>query len=309
MQNVLITGISGSVGHYVLDLLKDDPRFHLYLVVRKPQNIKRDLSTFKNVTLIQEDIRKVHTYHDILRTIDYAVLIATSWGGFKEPWRINVYATFRLLRRMDKNRLKKVIYFSTASILDREHKPVEAIREIGTNYIRSKFLTHKMFQYHPLKDKITILYPTWVYGGGKNYPWSHAATGLPKLKPWIGFAQYFTFDFSFHFIHCADIAQMVVYMLDHDLPKRDYVLGNEVHTVGDFLRGVAAYYGHKPPLFQLKIPMGLIQFLGKLGRKHPWDAYCMQYRHFNYDVLNCQKLGIPTTTDTVVGMMKNILEN
>jgi hypothetical protein len=55
--------------------------------------------------------------------------------------------------------------------------------------------------------------------------------------------------------------------------------------------------------------MGLVQLLARLGRKHPWDTYCMQYRHFDYDVFNCKKLGIPTTVDTVEGMMKDILEN
>jgi nucleoside-diphosphate-sugar epimerase len=306
--NVLITGISGSVGHYLFDLLAGDPRYHLYLTLRNPARLKRELGRHKNITVLPIDVRELPAQKEMLKTLDYAVFIATSWGGYREPWRVNVYPLFRALRALEPGRVKKIIYFSTASILDSEHKPVEAVREIGTNYIRSKFLAHKMLQYNKLKEKIIAVFPTWVYGGDDAHPFSHAARGLLALKKWTRLLKYFTLDFRFHFIHCADIAALVKYLLEHETAKNAYVLGNDPPlNAGVFLREIAAYYGQKTP-FQLPVPAGLLLLLARLTRKHPWDIYCLRCRNFVYDTLNCQKLGLPSRVDTIAGVLR-ALEN
>ncbi|MDR2428908.1 MAG: NAD(P)-dependent oxidoreductase [Candidatus Margulisbacteria bacterium] len=303
MANVLITGISGSVGHYLFDLLANDPQYQLYLVLRDPAKLRRDLKQFSNVTVLPLDARDLHRQKDLLQKMDYLVWIATCWGGYREPWRINVYPVFRTLRRLDPRRIKKILYFSTASILDRERRPVEAIREIGTNYIRSKFLTHKMLQYNKLREKIITIFPTWVYGGDSAHPFSHAAAGLPAAAKMIRWLKYFTVDFSFHFIHCADIARLTKYLLENAVSGHEHVFGNASLTVGEFLRQIAAYYGQKP-LFQIRVPMALIRFLAWLLKKHPWDRYCLKYRHFVYDTLNCRKLGLPSDVDTISGVLR-----
>ena len=132
-KNLLITGISGSVGHYLFDLMADNPNYQLYLLLRRPEKLKRDLSKYSNITILQEDLHHVANIKDQLKQMDYVVHIATTWGGYKRPWNVNVIATFRIFRYLDPNRIKKIIYFSTASILDRNHQPVENIRTIGTN--------------------------------------------------------------------------------------------------------------------------------------------------------------------------------
>jgi len=282
-----------------------DERYHLYLVLRKPEKLKRDLSKYRNITVLPIDIRDLPKEKKLLKTIDFLILIATCWGGYREPWRINVYPTFRTLRLLDPQRIKKIIYFSTASILNREQRPVAAIREIGTNYIRSKFLTHKMLQYNKLRDKIITVFPTWVYGGDTTHPFSHAAAGLRGLNKWLGLLKYFTLDFSFHFIHCADIAAIVKYMLEHELDRNEYILGNAPLTAGDFFRECAAYYGRKTP-FQIRFPISGLRGLAWLAKKHPWDKYCLRYRHFVYDTVNCRTFGLPSETDTIAGVLKSL---
>ncbi|MDR1323396.1 MAG: NAD(P)-dependent oxidoreductase [Candidatus Margulisbacteria bacterium] len=304
-QNILITGISGSVGHYLFDLLANDSRYHLYLVLRDPARLRRDLKQFSNVTVLPLDLRDLHRQKDLLQKMDYLVWIATCWGGYREPWRVNVYPFFRTLRRLDPQRIKKILYFSTASIIDREHRPIEAIREIGTNYIRSKFLTHKILQYNKLRDKIITIFPTGVYGGDSTHPFSHAATGLRPAAKRIRWLKYFTLDFSFHFIHCADIARLTKYLLENAVDEHEYVFGNAPLNVGEFLKQIAACYGQKP-LFQIPVPMPIIQFLAGLLKKHPWDKYCLRYKHFIYNTINCHKLGLPTEVDTVSGLIKAI---
>jgi nucleoside-diphosphate-sugar epimerase len=105
MANVLITGISGSVGHYLFDLLANDPQYQLYLVLRDPAKLRRDLKRFSNVTVLPLDARDLHRQKDLLQKMDYLVWVATCWGGYREPWRINVYPVFRTLRRLDPRRI------------------------------------------------------------------------------------------------------------------------------------------------------------------------------------------------------------
>ncbi len=302
--NIFITGISGSVGHYLFDLLSADPKYHLYLLLRDKTKLKRDLSNNPNITIVEDNLRNVYKRTELFKQMDYVILIATSWGGYRDPWKVNVYATTRILRKLDPNRIKKIIYFSTASILDRQHKPVEKIREIGTNYIRSKFLMHKILPKLPLYQKVVTVFPTWVFGGDETHPYSHAATGLTKLKRLIKLFKYFKLDFNFHYIHCADIASMTKYMLEHDLPFNEYVLGNPVLSVGDFLKQAAEHFGEKPSL-QITFPMEIIKFLAKLKRSHTWDEYCLDYRHFIYKTVNCSSFGLPSSSATVNGLLES----
>lgn len=302
---IFITGISGSVGHYLFDLLADDPRYHLYLLLRDKSRLKRNIENSKNITVVEDNLRTVYKRKEMLRQMDYVILIATSWGGFRDPWKVNVYATTRIIRALDPNKIKKIIYFSTASILDREHKPVEAIREIGTNYIRSKFLMHKILPKLKLYNKIVTLFPTWVFGGDATHPYSHAATGLIKIKKFIKLVKYFKLDFSFHFIHCADIAAITKYLLENSTQEQEYILGNQALTVGEFIKQAAKYFGEKV-LLQINIPMGLIQFISKLQRKHTWDEYCLKYKRFVYKTTNNEilKLNNPGI-DTVAKLLKS----
>ena len=128
------------------------------------------------------------------------------------------------------------------------------------------------------------------------------------IKNSIRFAKYIKFDFTFHFIHCADIAQMTKHLLENNVDKNEYVLGNEPVTIGDFLQETARYFGQKTP-FQIKIPMWLILLVSKIKKSHPWDYYCIQYRHFVYDTLSCKKLGLPSKVDTVSGLINSFFEN
>ena len=305
VQNILITGISGSVGHYLFDVLAGDPRYHLYLVIRNPKKLCRDLSNYPNITLLQMDMRDVPQQKELLQKMDYVIWLATCWGGFREPWRVNVYPLFRMLRRLDRQRVKKIIYFSTASILDREHRPVEAIREIGTNYIRSKFLAHKMLQRNPLKEKIITVFPTWVCGGDATHPLSHAAASLSKLQKYISVLKYFTADFRFNFIHCADIARLTKHLMENPADKKEYVFGNDPLDVGELLRRAADFYGQKTP-FQIKIPLGVLRTIAWLTKQHSWGKYCLRYHDFTYETINCKKAGLPSETDTVAGVLASL---
>jgi len=155
-----------------------------------------------------------------------------------------------------------------------------------------------------VSDRVITIYPTWVYGGDDTHPYSHAATGLKTLKKFIKVIKFFKLDFSFHFIHCADIAAIVKELLQNQTKQAEYILGNGVLSVGDFVKQAAEYFGEKV-YFQINIPMKFLEFLAKFQRKHTWDEYCLKYRHFIYKTTNSKTFGLHNGIDTLAKLLKS----
>jgi len=184
MKKIFLTGVSGCIGHYIAEILLENPDYELYFLVR-----------------------------------NIAVLIATSWGGEEESYQINVVKTLELISYLDAQICEKVLYFSTASILNQNNQPLPEAGEIGTNYIRTKYICYSKFTDLEIADKIITLYPTFVLGGDENKPYSHIYGGLPDVLKYIGLVRWFQADGSFHFIHAKDIAQVVNYLIENPAPE------------------------------------------------------------------------------------------
>jgi len=290
------------VGHYVLDVLLGNPDHHYYLLVRNPQKLRLDLRQYPNVTLIQEDLANIESHARLLKEIDYLVHLAADWGGNEG----NFDYTLLLFNLLDPVRIKKVIYFSTASILGSDNRPVFAAEKYGTHYIRSKYRIYKTIPSLRIADKIITIFPTWVLGGDSRHPYSHALKGILDLAKWFWLIKYFTINLSFHFIHARDMARIVKYLLENDRPERAYVLGNEPITATAFLREVGSFYGQKVG-FQLPISLTLVQLLAKLTWRllHPWDIYSMNRKHFIHQTVQARDFGLPTDLTTIASILQS----
>ena len=63
----------------------------------------------------------VGKFKDVFKTVDYLVHIATVWGyNLDDNLRINKTRTLEMLSYLDPKKVKRIIYFSTASIFDSE---------------------------------------------------------------------------------------------------------------------------------------------------------------------------------------------
>ena len=118
MSCVLITGATGCIGQYVVEALLRETQHELVLVVRDPARVRLPEDGRQRVQLVVGDLRETDRWDAVARDADSAILIATSWTAGDEAHAVNVDATTALLTRLDPARCKRVIYFSTASILD-----------------------------------------------------------------------------------------------------------------------------------------------------------------------------------------------
>ncbi len=307
-KRILVTGASGCIGHYISEALIQETEHELYLLVRNPKKLQVDTQARPGVTVLQGDMQEIGKFADLLKTIDVAVLTATAWGG-DATFDINVHKTHELLNLLDPNRCEQVIYFSTASVLDRNNQPLKEAGELGTDYIRSKYdCLHKIPQL-AIAPKVTTVFPTLVVGGEPNKPYSHSTSGIPEVTKYIDLIRFFEADGSFHFIHGRDIATVVRYLIDNP-PKEDeprsFVLGQKQLSANQAIEEVCAYLGKKI-YFRIPLSISLANLIIVLFRIQmaAWDRFCMNYRHFSYqNFINPGSFGLPNYCATVSDVLK-----
>ncbi|ESA37799.1 nad-dependent epimerase dehydratase [Leptolyngbya sp. Heron Island J] len=308
-QRIFITGASGCIGHYVLESLIQNSEHELFLLLRNPDKLQLDVTNQSRVHILQGDIREIEQFSDLLGTIDTAILIATSWGGAPAIYDINVTANLKLMTLLDPDRIRQVLYFSTASILDRQNQPLREAGQVSFDYIRSKYQCHQKLKDLAIFPNITTLFPTLVFGGDTNKPYSHISSGLTEVTKWIDLIRFFSADGTLHFIHAKDVATVVTYLVDHSPQagdSRELVLGNSALAVDDAVAAVSHYLG-RSIYFQIPLSQSLIDFFIKLFkvRMEDWDRFCLKYRHFTYqNPLTPASFGIDNYCTTVADLFQ-----
>lgn len=297
-KRVLITGASGCVGQYLVDELLAETQHELVLVVRTPTKLPGEVVANPRVTVIAADVGDVDAYREKLHGIDAALLVAACWGG-PDAFRINVEANLALTDHLAANGGTRVIFFGTGSVLDADGRMLPAARELGSEYIRSKYQLVEEIEKRGGDIEVVGLYPTLIVGGGDGKPRSHLANLLHEVKQWAWLARFLKADAKFHYIHARDIARVARHMLDAPLTGFDkpyrFVLGNPAITANDFIQQFTRYVGLRTP-FRVEIKDWLAEGIIKIFRIElsPWDRYCMQHRDLSYrKVFNPADFGLP----------------
>jgi nucleoside-diphosphate-sugar epimerase len=282
-KRIFVTGASGCIGHYIIEALIQETEHELFLMVRTPDKFKFDVHTRPGVTVLQSGMQEIEQHRELLKTIDCAILAATDWGT-EAVNEVNILNNLQLMEMLDPEHCEQVLYFSTSSILDQQNQPLKEAGEIGSAYIRSKYVCYQKLQELAIAPKITTLFPTFVLGGGDRYPYSHLSAGLTDFMKWMKLIRFFSAEGSFHFLHGRDIAQVVRHLVDHPFAaSQTVVLGNEKITVDQAIEEACDYIGQK---LSLRIPLSLwlADFFIVLFRIQmaEWDRFSLQYRHFTY---------------------------
>lgn len=299
-KKIFVTGISGCVGHYLYDFLKQRTDCEIYLLVRNKSRLKFKVSS--TTTIIEDDLKNIEKYRDILSKVDLLVHIAAGWDN-KET---NYDYSLKLFSLLDHDICQKVIYISTASILDKNNKLNPEIKDLDQCYVQGKYAFAQELPKLKIAPKVITLYPTWVLGGDARHPYSHAAEGIVNLKKWLWLIRFFKFDLSFNFIHAWDIAAVINFLLENDVPEKDIVLGSEVTTLADFLKQVCEFYKYRV-YFQISIPRSFLLFLSNFSPSvSPWDRYCISRSDFTFKTVNVKRFGIESPYGAIAGILEDL---
>ena len=192
-----------------------------------------------------------------------------------------------------------ILYFSTASILDRNNDLLLAASQFGTDYIRTKYQCFSALSRLKISDRIIALFPTLVFGGDSNKPFSHLSSGFSEVIKWLDLIRWIKTDGSFHFVHGQDIATVVTYLVNNSdaiLKTTQYqnnnekissvkkvVLGNEAITANEAISQLCGYFGKKV-YFGIPLYVWLTNILIKIFRiqMDSWSYFSLNYRHFTY---------------------------
>ncbi|MGC1308463.1 MAG: NAD(P)-dependent oxidoreductase [Phormidesmis sp.] len=305
-----MTGASGCIGHYLAETLIENTEHELFLMMRNPAKLKVPVNQRSGVHVLQGDMREVAQFAELLETMDTAILVATSWGDPQESYEINVEKTLELMSLLDVERCQQVIYFSTASILDSDNTPLKAAGEIGTDYVRTKYICHQKLNELAIAPRITTVFPTLVFGGSDTKPYSHISGGLPEVAKYIGIIRFISADGSLHFIHAKDIAEVVRHLVDHPPgpeESRELVIGNPAKSADEVVTAISDYMG-KRQYFRVPLSFGLANLIIKVFniRMAEWDRFCMDYRHFTYEkTVTPSSFGLPDNYPTIADVVRS----
>ncbi|XTZ10555.1 MAG: NAD-dependent epimerase/dehydratase family protein, partial [cyanobacterium endosymbiont of Rhopalodia yunnanensis] len=286
MKRIFLTGASGCIGHYMTEALIQETAHELFLLVRNPEKLQIDYKARPNIHLLRGDLESVGHFKELLKTINIAILAATSWGGIQESYEINVVRMLELINSFDLEICEQIIYFSTASILDKNNQLLAEAGELGTNYIRTKHTCYTTLPYLSIAKKITTVFPTLVFGGEENKPFSHLSGGFSDVVKWIDLIRWCKADGSFHYIHAKDIAQIIKYLVEHPSSEskiKQLVLGNKAITVDEAITQICTYL-NKRIYFRIPLNIALINLFTAIFRlkMEDWDRFSINYRHFVY---------------------------
>lgn len=315
-KNLLITGANGCVGQYLVEWFLTNSDFYLYLMVRNPDKLPLSVRNNKKVKLLICDLRDCKRFDNQIDGIHYLIHTATAWGDPQRAYEVNIKAIEDLLGLLNKNNIKKIIYFSTASILDKNIKLMREAMTYGTEYIQTKYECYKRLQKNKFADITYAVFPTLVFGGtletGSKFPKSYLTDGLMEANKWLWLARFFKLDSKFHFIHARDIAQVCGFLikkssLDKKKGLKKYVLGQEYISIDEALNILLKRNSVKR-YFSIPLKSQIIKILLKILpiQTTNWDRFSIQkYDFYHKTITNPESFGLTSHAKT----LEDILEH
>ena len=298
---ILITGASGCVGQHIADLLYRETDAQLLLWLRDPAKLTAVPSDDPRITLLVGDLRDPEPHRALIASATRIIHTATAWGDPERAQQVNVVAVKQMLAAADPAVLEQVVYFSTASILNRDLELLPEAMAYGTEYIQTKAQCLEQLEQHPLATRIVAVFPTLVFGGrvdgGGRFPTSYLTAGLQEGTKWLWLAKWLRADASFHFIHAADIARVCVHLATHphqanpELGQgsvRRLVLGQPAVSVNETVGRLCRWRRSWLPPVGIDLQGWLIEGLIKLLRieVNAWDRFSIRQRHFIHEPIS-----------------------
>ena len=295
---ILITGASGCVGQHIAAQLYRETDAELLLLLRDPAKLTAVPANDPRITLLVADLRELTPHAGAIATATRVIHTATAWGDPERAMAVNVVAVKQLLAFTSPEWLEQVIYFSTASLLNRQLELLPEALSEGTEYIQTKALCLQQLEQHPLAERIVAVFPTLVFGGavdGKGpFPTSYLTAGLSEACRWLWLAKWLRADASFHFIHAADIAQVCCHLATRPHQSnpepgqgalRRLVLGQPAISVDATVSQLCRWRRSWRPPLGLNLQGALIEALIKLLRieVNAWDRFSIRQRHFVHE--------------------------
>ena len=261
-------------------------------MVRDKSKLPISVQENKKVKLIVCDIRESNRYKKEISQINYLIHTATAWGDPRRAYEVNIKAFEELVKMLDIDKLEKIIYFSTASILDTQTELMRESLIYGTEYIQTKYECFKRLRESTFAEKTFAVFPTLVFGGTleekSKYPVSYLTSGLKEINRWLWLARFLKIDSKFHFIHANDIAQICGFLINNHKKLqyrgfKKFVLGQR-HISIDNAINILLKRNKMKRYFALPMTKRILKILLRILpiQATPWDIFSIKKYDFNH---------------------------
>lgn len=299
-MRILLTGATGCTGSYLLRQLS--LCHEVYALARQPESLLPFAESF-DFEVIAGDLETLIAEHKpLLKTFDYCVHPATVWGG-DQTFRVNVQQTQALFAALSPTRCRGIHYFSTASLLNEKHQFQTASLRQGTDYIRSKACMHEyLSQGGPIP--VHLYYPTVIFGGDHQHPQTPVSAFLSQVPRHLHWVKWLYIRAFFHWIHAADIAQIIAYRIAQNAPPASVVLGNPAISVMELQQELLEHYRQKVPLWRLDLEKCLPLLLPVLsGQMSAWDRFSLNHRDIRYVTVHAKTYGLVPFAERITQLL------
>ncbi len=261
-------------------------------MVRDRSKLPISVQKEKRVKLIICDIRESNKYKNEISKVNYLIHTATAWGDPQRAYEVNIKAFEELLEMLDIKKLEKIIYFSTASILNTNTELMRESLIYGTEYIKTKYKCFERLRESSFAEKTFAVFPTLVFGGtlGKysKYPVSYLTSGLKEIAKWLWIARFLKLDSKFHFIHAKDIAQICGFLIkNHKEAKykgfKKFVLGQKFISIDNAIN-ILLKRNKMKRYFAIPLTRKILKLLLRILpiETTPWDSFSIKKYDFNH---------------------------
>ena len=314
-KSLLITGSNGCVGQYLIDWFLKNTRFKLYLMVRDKNKLPMTIQVNKRIKLLVCDIREANKFKKEISQVNFLVHTATAWGDPQRAYEVNIKAFEELIGMLNKKKLEKIIYFSTASILDEKTELMRESLTYGTEYIQTKYKCFKRLKESSLAEKTFAIFPTLVFGGTLNkksrYPVSYLTGGLKEINKWLWLARFLKLDSKFHFIHANDIAQICGFLINNHQKVeykgfRKFVLGQKFISIDDAIN-ILLKKNKMNRYFSIPLTKKIIKILLRVLpiQTTPWDTFSIKKYDFNhYPITNPETFNLKSHAKSLKDILR-----
>ena len=284
-------------------------------MVRDKNKLPMPIQVNKRIKLLVCDIREANKFKKEISQVNFLVHTATAWGDPQRAYEVNIKAFEELIGMLNKKKLEKIIYFSTASILDEKTELMRESLTYGTEYIQTKYKCFKRLKESSLAEKTFAIFPTLVFGGTLNkksrYPVSYLTGGLKEINKWLWLARFLKLDSKFHFIHANDIAQICGFLINNHQKVeykgfRKFVLGQKFISIDDAIN-ILLKKNKMNRYFSIPLTKKIIKILLRVLpiQTTPWDTFSIKKYDFNhYPITNPETFNLKSHAKSLKDILR-----
>ncbi len=266
-MKVLVTGANGMLASHTISLLIDEG-YEVKAMLRNKQ--KYQLKPHPLVELHEGDIRNRKKVQEVVKGCDFlvhtAALTAPEHITYAPYHEVNVIGTQNLLDAAVKNKLKKVVYVSSANTIGHGSKDDPGTEEIEPRapfteslYARSKIHAQKLIDLFTEYIEVSIVNPSFMIGAHDAKPGSGRIILMGYDKKMV-----FHPPGGKNFVNTKDVARGILAVLEKGRNRGVYLLTGENLTYGEFFNRLSLVTGK--PNYLVPVPGPILKGVGYISK-------------------------------------------